>query len=66
MKLPRRSIPILNVNCNLDPYFHPIVTSWVSENSFDVKKRAVAAATYNVSKPAETPLSPVPTNPFPT
>ncbi|KAF8604221.1 putative MFS transporter [Ceratobasidium sp. AG-I] len=30
------------------PYFHPIVTSWVSENSFDVKKRAVAAATYNV------------------
>ncbi|KAG8763653.1 hypothetical protein FRC11_014630 [Ceratobasidium sp. 423] len=30
------------------PYFHPIVTSWVSENSFDVKKRAVATATYNV------------------
>lgn len=30
------------------PYFHPIVTSWISENSFDVKKRAIAAATYNV------------------
>ncbi|KAN0059609.1 hypothetical protein ACQY0O_008177 [Thecaphora frezii] len=30
------------------PYFHPIVTSWISENTFDVKKRAVAAATYNV------------------
>jgi hypothetical protein len=30
------------------PYFHPIVSSWISENSFDVKKRAVAAATYNV------------------
>ncbi|GJN76411.1 hypothetical protein PLICBS_010524 [Purpureocillium lilacinum] len=30
------------------PYFHPIVSSWISENSFDVKKRAIAAATYNV------------------
>jgi len=30
------------------PYFHPIVTSWISENAFDVKKRAIAAATYNV------------------
>lgn len=30
------------------PYFHPLITSWISENSFDVKKRAVAAATYNV------------------
>ncbi|KAJ5493510.1 hypothetical protein N7539_002256 [Penicillium diatomitis] len=30
------------------PYFHPIVSSWISENSFDVKKRAITAATYNV------------------
>ncbi|KAH7376698.1 major facilitator superfamily domain-containing protein [Plectosphaerella cucumerina] len=30
------------------PYFHPIVTSWISENTFDVRKRALAAATYNV------------------
>ncbi|KAI0480746.1 major facilitator superfamily domain-containing protein [Xylariaceae sp. FL0804] len=30
------------------PYFHPIVSSWISENTFDVKKRAVTAATYNV------------------
>ncbi|KAK3685685.1 major facilitator superfamily domain-containing protein [Podospora appendiculata] len=30
------------------PYFHPIVSSWLSENTFDVKKRAIAAATYNV------------------
>lgn len=30
------------------PYFHPIVASWISENSFDVKKRAITAATYNV------------------
>ncbi|CAJ2509734.1 Uu.00g056340.m01.CDS01 [Anthostomella pinea] len=30
------------------PYFHPIVSSWLSENSFDVKKRAITAATYNV------------------
>lgn len=30
------------------PYFHPIVSSWISENTFDVKKRAIAAATYNV------------------
>lgn len=31
-----------------DPYFHPIVAAWISENSFDVKKRAITAATYNV------------------
>lgn len=30
------------------PYFHPVVSSWISENSFDVKKRAITAATYNV------------------
>lgn len=30
------------------PYFHPIIASWISENSFDVKKRAITAATYNV------------------
>lgn len=30
------------------PYFHPIITSWISENTFDVKKRAVAAAVYNI------------------
>ena len=30
------------------PYFHPLVSSWISENSFDVKKRAITAATYNV------------------
>ncbi|OAL52823.1 MFS general substrate transporter [Pyrenochaeta sp. DS3sAY3a] len=30
------------------PYFHPLVSSWISENTFDVKKRAVTAATYNV------------------
>ncbi|RGP59907.1 mfs transporter [Fusarium sporotrichioides] len=30
------------------PYFHPLVSSWISENSFDVKKRAVASSTYNV------------------
>lgn len=30
------------------PYFHPIISSWISENSFDVKKRAITAATYNV------------------
>ncbi|KAL1305016.1 hypothetical protein AAFC00_003916 [Neodothiora populina] len=30
------------------PYFHPIVVAWISENSFDVKKRAISAATYNV------------------
>ncbi|KAF4983915.1 hypothetical protein FZEAL_792 [Fusarium zealandicum] len=30
------------------PYFHPLVSSWLSENTFDVKKRAIAAATYNV------------------
>ena len=31
-----------------DPYFHPIVSAWISENTFDVKKRAITAATYNV------------------
>lgn len=30
------------------PYFHPLVSSWISENTFDVKKRALTAATYNV------------------
>jgi sugar phosphate permease len=30
------------------PYFHPLVSSWISENSFDVKKRAIASSTYNV------------------
>jgi hypothetical protein len=30
------------------PYFHPIVSAWISENTFDVKKRALTAATYNV------------------
>jgi hypothetical protein len=30
------------------PYFHPLISSWISENTFDVKKRAVTAATYNV------------------
>lgn len=30
------------------PYFHPILASWISQNSFDVKKRALTAATYNV------------------
>ncbi|KAL8377617.1 hypothetical protein RB595_008352 [Gaeumannomyces hyphopodioides] len=30
------------------PYFHPIVPPWISENTFDVKKRAVTAAKYNV------------------
>ncbi|KAI9372212.1 major facilitator superfamily domain-containing protein [Aspergillus egyptiacus] len=30
------------------PYFHPIVSSWISQNAFDVKKRAITAATYNV------------------
>lgn len=30
------------------PYFHPIVVAWISENTFDVKKRAITAATYNV------------------
>ena len=32
----------------LDPYFHPIVSAWISENTFDVQKRAITAATYNV------------------
>jgi hypothetical protein len=32
----------------IDPYFHPIVSAWISENTFDVKKRAITAATYNV------------------
>ncbi|KAI5450560.1 hypothetical protein NCC49_003015 [Naganishia albida] len=30
------------------PYFHPIMTSWISENSFSVKKRSISVATYNV------------------
>lgn len=30
------------------PYFHPIISAWISENSFNVKKRALTAATYNV------------------
>lgn len=30
------------------PYAHPLVSSWISENTFDVKKRAISAATYNV------------------
>ncbi|KAI9643871.1 hypothetical protein NHQ30_007222 [Ciborinia camelliae] len=30
------------------PYFHPIVSAWISENTFNVKKRAITAATYNV------------------
>lgn len=30
------------------PYFHPVLSAWISENSFDVKKRAITAATYNV------------------
>ncbi|EFX05285.1 major facilitator superfamily transporter [Grosmannia clavigera kw1407] len=30
------------------PYFHPIVSAWISENTFDVKKRTITAATYNV------------------
>ena len=30
------------------PYFHPILSAWISENSFNVKKRALTAATYNV------------------
>jgi hypothetical protein len=35
-------------NQHTDPYFHPIVSAWISENTFDVKKRAITAATYNV------------------
>lgn len=35
-------------NFESDPYFHPIVSAWISENTFDVKKRAITAATYNV------------------
>jgi hypothetical protein len=30
------------------PYFHPVIAAWISENSFNVKKRALTAATYNV------------------
>lgn len=37
-----------STNGSLDPYFHPIVSAWISENTFDVKKRAITAATYNV------------------
>ena len=32
----------------IDPYLHPIVSSWISENTFDVKKRAITAAIYNI------------------
>ena len=32
----------------IDPYFHPIVSAWISENSFSVQKRAITAATYNI------------------
>lgn len=31
-----------------DPYFHPIVSAWISENTFSVKKRSVSLVTYNV------------------
>lgn len=37
-----------STNSYVDPYFHPIVSAWISENTFDVKKRAITAATYNV------------------
>ena len=30
------------------PYFHPVISAWISQNSFNVKKRALTAATYNV------------------
>ncbi|RAL61385.1 hypothetical protein DID88_009519 [Monilinia fructigena] len=30
------------------PYFHPIISAWISENTLNVKKRAITAATYNV------------------
>lgn len=45
------SLPCLNppAKRSLDPYFHPIVSAWISENTFDVKKRAITAATYNVA-----------------
>ena len=43
-----KCFPSLADYWNLDPYFHPIVSAWISENSFDVKKRAITAATYNV------------------
>lgn len=33
---------------SVDPYFHPIVSAWISENSFSVQKRAITAATYNI------------------
>lgn len=47
--LQGRSRDITNSHaCLEDPYFHPIVSSWISENTFDVKKRAITAATYNV------------------
>lgn len=39
---------VQTTDMNLDPYFHPIVSAWISENTFDVKKRAITAATYNV------------------
>ena len=43
-----RQISSCVLTARADPYFHPIVSAWISENSFDVKKRAVTAATYNV------------------
>jgi hypothetical protein len=43
-----RCLNCLLTLCPPDPYFHPIVSSWISENTFDVKKRAITAATYNV------------------
>jgi hypothetical protein len=29
-------------------YFHPIFALWISENTFNIKKRAIIAATYNI------------------
>ena len=37
-----------SISLYTDPYFHPIVSALISENTFDVKKRALTAATYNV------------------
>lgn len=39
---------VLTVIFDSDPYFHPIMTSWISENSFSVKKRSISVATYNI------------------
>jgi hypothetical protein len=33
---------------DVDPYFHPIINSWISENAFSVKKRSIQVATYSV------------------